>query len=331
MKIYHVLYTASKKYFPHMLTSIYSLLENNKDLSFTIHIIEEGFEDEDRKLLERLLESYPMNNLKLYDMKKLYNIMKLYGILDSNNNALLNARLFASEIIDNVDKVLYLDSDTLVINSLKEILRKNIDEPVAAVRQSIVPKDMKDIVPNYYNSGVLIFNYEKYSTEDCLSEIYNVVNSSYFSAHPEQELLNLSFPDRILDLDISYNVTPYIYDLSKHKVLLSNFCRKNENYYTKKQILESLKTPHILHNLAYLNTRVWDNNNIHPFIGEYSYYRNLWDKDFKQEESTSILSKFPFLPYLNLVANTLFNDDIYNNVKKKVKENISQKNSHFNN
>lgn len=323
MKTYNVLYTTDIKYFSHMLTSIYSLFENNKDLNITVHIIEEDFSEEEIKLLDEALSLYPNNNLKLYNMRKLYDIMKLYGIVDSHKNYLLNARLFASEILEDVDRILYLDSDTLVVNSLKEILRKNIDKPVAAVRQSIVPKNMKDIVPDYYNSGVLVFNYEKYSHEDCLSEIYRVANSNDYSMHPERDLLNLSFSNYILGLDISYNVTPYIYDLSRHSILLSNFCKNNKDYYTKKQIIESLKNPHILHNLAYLNTRVWDDNNIHPFIDEYSYYRNMWDAGFKKEERTSILSKFPLLPYLNLVANTVLKEDTYKTVKTKVKEKIS--------
>ena len=45
MTKFHVLYTTDHNYFPHMLTSIYSLAENNKNNNIKVHIIEDGFTD----------------------------------------------------------------------------------------------------------------------------------------------------------------------------------------------------------------------------------------------------------------------------------------------
>ena len=45
MKKYNFLYTTDNNYFIHMLTSIYSLLENNKDIYLNIHIIEDNLSE----------------------------------------------------------------------------------------------------------------------------------------------------------------------------------------------------------------------------------------------------------------------------------------------
>ena len=51
MKEYNILYTTDNNYFIHMLTSIYSLIENNKDIFLNINIIEDNLEEINKKIL----------------------------------------------------------------------------------------------------------------------------------------------------------------------------------------------------------------------------------------------------------------------------------------
>lgn len=48
MAKYNILYTSDSNYFCHMMTSIFSLLENNKDVNLIIHIIEDSFTNEQK-------------------------------------------------------------------------------------------------------------------------------------------------------------------------------------------------------------------------------------------------------------------------------------------
>ena len=49
-----------------MMTSIYSLLENNKELAFTINIVETDFSDKNKKILDELIAFYPKCNIVNY-------------------------------------------------------------------------------------------------------------------------------------------------------------------------------------------------------------------------------------------------------------------------
>ena len=71
MTKFHVLYTTDHNYFPHMLTSIYSLAENNKNNNIKVHIIEDGFTDEDFYNLDQLNDLYDNIDIKRYNIDKI--------------------------------------------------------------------------------------------------------------------------------------------------------------------------------------------------------------------------------------------------------------------
>lgn len=322
MNKYHILYATSEKYFPHMMTSIYSLLENNKDLSFHINIVENDFTYEHKQLLDGLLSLYPNSDLIFYDVIDFDILTDLHRLPKWRGSDISNAKLFASELLENVDKILYLDSDTLVVDSIKPLLNAKLSHPISAVMEPKIPKRMLGTLDTYYNSGVLLFDGEKMDHGDCVSMIYNTLrNNEVELLYPAQDILNVALQSRIGNLDLSYNITPYINDLSKHPILLKKFCAENASFYTEEEIIEAVSHPRILHHSAYLNSRVWDDNRIHPFRKQYKYYRNLWDDDFQKDKNDSILTKIPFLPYLNMAANSFFPESTC----KKIKSNVKQK------
>ena len=152
--IYNFLYTADSNYFNHMYLSIYSLLKNNL-YPLTVHIIESGFTKEQMCKLETLFSLYENASFEIYSIDKLKNIMEHYSIPKWRGTDIANARLFSSEIID-VDKVLYIDCDTIISSSLKDVF--NNSNAVSAVREINIQEHVKDRLEHYYNSGVLLFD-----------------------------------------------------------------------------------------------------------------------------------------------------------------------------
>ncbi len=311
----HVLYTSDKKYFPHMVTSIYSLLENNNDLDLDINIIEQSFTGRQKEILKEIADIYDKCDIRLYNISDLS--------MGERDVSVLNAKFFAGEIIDCSNKVLYLDSDTIVVNSLKELFSTKVNHPISAVKSARVPIYMNGIANSYYNSGVMLFNYEQLDNEDSLYQMYDALN--YYNLptnNVEQNLMNIALVDNIGTLDLKYNITPYIYDLSKHHYLLGKFCESNEEFYSKTKIIDSVNNACILHNLAYLNTRVWDKSGMHPFKNSYQQYRKIWDDSFSVDKSEYHFYE-KFIPYLNLIAENVLSEKNYKKVKNKVRDKIS--------
>lgn len=324
MKKYHVLYTADMNYFSHMMTSIYSLLETNKNINLVIHIIEAGFTETQKKLLYSIVSDYNAV-VKLYSIEKLENIIRKYNIPKWRGTDIANARLLASEIIKETDKILYLDSDVIIDNSLEKLFERKNNAPVAAVKDSGVPVSIKPLVENYYNSGVLLFDYNLWENENCIQLLYDCVKDENLELYyPDQDLLNVALNGKIDTLTANYNITPTIWIMGKYPLLANKAYRHLENFYSLDETKKALEEPYIFHMLSYLTIRPWVQNNVHPFNEMYRNYRMKWDSNFILQESSNILTQIPFLPFIKTLASTVLTHEQVQQIKKmvKIKDNI---------
>lgn len=323
---YHILYTSDKNYFPHMLTSIYSLLENNREAPIMIHIIYSGFGSEEEKRLEDLVKLYPNSNIQLYNISKISKIMSKFNIPKWNGVDIPNARLFFHEVIPNISKVLYLDCDTTIVSSLDELFQMEIETPIAAVKEPNIPQHIREntSLTSYYNSGVLFFNTTLFEKERCPEKIYHFMKENHMNlVYPDQDILNLALPSGIQALSMKYNVNPLIYHLKRYSNMTKKMYRRNPNiykdFYPLGDILKDLETPHILHNLEYYCTRVWQQNRVHPFNRDYDKYRLMWDEDYKKDTNPNLISHLCFVPFLNAVMKAYLSKNVHDKMKSLVK------------
>lgn len=318
---YHILYTSDKSYFPHLLTSIYSLLENNPSSSFLIHIIYTGFGKEEDKKLEEVIDLYPSSNIQVYDMNQIVNVMKKFDIPKWKGVDIANARLFFHDVVPTVSKLLYLDCDTTIVNCLDELFQLDISTPVAAVKEIVVPSHMKQKVNTYYNGGVLLFNYKRWEQLACPDLLYQTLqNLDRELLYPDQDLLNLSLDNEITPLDLSYNLVPIIATSMNHPFIAKKFYQNRSYFYEYQEVEEAFRKPHILHNLSYLQARVWQQNKVHPFTSSYDWYRAKWDISYQKEKNSKLLANLPFASALILALKTYAGEDIHQKVKKIVKK-----------
>lgn len=126
-------------------------------------------------------------------------------------------RLLAAEILpENVDRVLWLDADIIVLDSISEYYYTNIENKAIAV---IPDTGSSNQVLNgykenlgigseypYYNSGVILFNLDyirKNSTKFNISEALEKYGSKL--KMPDQDILNLIFRNDSITMPEKYN------------------------------------------------------------------------------------------------------------------------------
>lgn len=314
MDSYHILYTVDHAYFPHMLTSLYSLMENNKERNFIIHIIWDEFTDDDFEHLHILNRLYEQCTIKLYPFDQLKAVIKWYNLPSWKGSDMPNARLFASKIIEGVDHLLYLDSDTVIVDSLDELFQRKIDTPIAAVQELVVPSHMQGVVDTYYNSGVLLFDCKLWEQLCCLENIYDhIKNIPIQLIYPDQDILNLGMAHQITSLPICYNMYPILSCMKNYPVLAQKFFR---NYFPSYSYDEIFKSPFILHAFPYLHAKVWENNKIHPFTSYYDKYRLLWDDNFVKMQNDAFFANSVFASYMYIVSK-VFHFHVPSKIKEK--------------
>ena len=268
-----VMYTVDKNYLNYMLVSIYSFLENNNGLNTTFHIICDGFTLEDYAHVERIVQSFDKADVNFYDFEAIKDLIVKYDIPKWNNSYVSNARLFFNKCIKDTEKILYLDADTIVTDSVVGL--DNYDGTVCMVKDSVPEtyfKSLDSTLQTYYNSGVLWINTDKWNENECLEKLLKSLEDKRTYTYPDQDLINISLRDDISTLPLNYNLLTMdaYYDLP----MLYKYYSVNNipERYSKTEIKDARENPVILHGTPFYNWKAWDNNAIHPYSKYYDEY-----------------------------------------------------------
>ena len=199
----NILFCIDKNYKSQCKTVIRSILANtNEDVCF--HIV--GVKNFDCEA-----------NIKLYDTPDA-SIIKYKNVLNYISHTAV-FRLFATKILD-VDKVIYLDSDLIVLDDIKklwEIETKYIAgclDPMAKLHAK-----RNNLRNNYINSGVLLMNLKNLRKINYFERIEATQKGGYNLSLLDQDVINIAFNDIIKLLPVEWNVFSKIYPQSTNDMI----------------------------------------------------------------------------------------------------------------
>lgn len=177
-----VAYIANKALYDKLPTAVNSLLSNNQEVDKIYLLIEDD-------------EIPYINSQKI----KFINLSKRNDIVKSGINCTKRypyttmARCFLPSIIRE-NKILYLDVDTTVNASIKELWNVSLGANYAAARFE---------TEDYFNSGVLLMNLQL--IKGCEKKLHDLLKNCKF-AFPDQDAMNIVFKNRVAKLPDKYNV-----------------------------------------------------------------------------------------------------------------------------
>lgn len=261
--------------------SMESLCANNTDADeIVIYIVEDHISAQNSDRLLSIVNKYGrrLEFIPMPSQEEVYPGVKA-------NLGRTYARMALGEILpENVDRVLSLDSDTLVLDSLKEMYDVSFDkeEYVAGVYDCVgaaiqrralhAPDDL-----HYCNAGMFLIDLKEWRRRNVGTQLLNAVLNSadgksimYFL---EQDLMNLTFYGHLKLLHPRYNLLTSIY-LFDYKDVLK--MKKPVSYYSEEEVAQAKKGPAILHATTcfYVGKRMWVEDSDHPYTGFYMEYRN---------------------------------------------------------
>ena len=131
----NLMFCGNKKVFDGLIIAMLSILKHTKEplhlfiLTADLHEINEDFvplgEEERIKLASILKDANEKNEITLVDITDNYKREMLVGAnMDTNYTPYIFLRLFADEIKEIPDKVLYLDADIVVYDDLKDAIKE---------------------------------------------------------------------------------------------------------------------------------------------------------------------------------------------------------------
>ena len=118
-----IVFATNQQYIQHLCAALKSLLENNKDSSFKIYIINSGISP---KIYSNILTVARPYNCQLENIVISDDFFKEL-VLTHHYSKEIYYRLLIPELIDE-KKVLYLDADIIINGSIKELYNQNIED-----------------------------------------------------------------------------------------------------------------------------------------------------------------------------------------------------------
>lgn len=300
----NVMYSTDENYAQHAIASIISLLERNTDFNdIYIYLVENKLCEETKNYIKNIVNEFRRKVIFISIEEVCRNFKK-------NDDFPISAyaRLFISHI-DNIDKILYLDCDTIINGTLLDLWNVDIEDYLVAGVQDNPAMYMSAIVgmgrqDRYINSGVLLINLKKWRNDNIEQIFIDFINKYNGSVpHHDQGVINGVCKGKILVLNPKYNMMPEMIYFGKEKIMkLYNI----KNYYEEKEIFYAIENPVIIHYISKFYNRPWNETCTHPHKRLYKDYLEKYNWNYtitKQELDKGtlirryIFNKYPFSIY----------------------------------
>lgn len=184
----------------------YSLLKNNMDIPINLHLV--GTDVKKQSIDKfRELNFNPKAEVYFHDMDFSKCVDLTVGRKTKYFPLATFLRLLLPSLFPQLDKLLYLDGDTLCLNSLRELRDLDLKDNFVAAVKDFFPDRMlnSEKVSHYFNSGVLLINARLWREANLFKTIFDVLCSERELPAPDQDALNIAIGDKKIILDKKYN------------------------------------------------------------------------------------------------------------------------------
>lgn len=272
----NIMYATDDNYVEIMAVSIQSLLQHNYPKEICFYIVTDHIQESNKEKLIFMVQS---QGAKILFIEK-PNIRKILGVelktLRWSDSAY--SRLFLKLLYSNypeVEKLLYIDCDTLIVDSLQELWNIDISDYLGAACLECMSRMHKKIIgasakDNYVNTGMLLLNVGRWKHENIDSQMMNFIQQyKGKTEYVDQGVINGTISNRFLLVNPRYNLTSLAYDFTYEEMMIY---RKPDFGYAKEEWESAIERPAIVHfTTSFLSIRPWYEGSRHP-------YARLWKK-----------------------------------------------------
>lgn len=299
----NVLMASDENYVFLLGTSLHSLFNTNRNVDvLNIYIIADGITDASKHKLDKMAETFGRKLIYLVPPK-----MDSEIVVKGSLNISTYYRLKISTLLpDSIDKLLYLDCDTLIRGSLLELWHTNIEDYLLAGVIDTTGKYARLSIElqqedSYINAGIMLINLKKWRKENIEEKFFEYLKDKGYSVEfNDQGIINHVCSSKTFLINPKYDFMMPYERYSRTQLLRIT---QRVKFYNNKEIEEAKNNPIIVHYAGYAFNRPWFKNAKGKYIGEFIFA--MRQSGFYIEPKTQPNS-FKF--YLRNFANSLPND-----------------------
>ncbi len=300
-----IVFSSDDHYAQQVGVSMLSLFENNRHFeAINVYLLENGITIESKKRLEVICKKYK-RNIQFIDFSL---ISKRLNLNIGNSISISSyARLFLASLLTEVDKVLYLDCDSVINQSLDELWSIDITGYYVAGVSDTVSNNTKTRINlnetnKYINAGMLLINLKKWREEDIENSFIKFIDSYGGTVfHHDQGTINGVLNKKMLVIHPKFNAMTTFFTMSKREIMQYYGLK---DYYSDDELREAKTSPVFIHFTPAFVNRPWIKGCKHPLAALYYKYLALtpWkgakiNKDTRSIGEKLIAILYNYLPF----------------------------------
>ena len=217
---YHILVTLDRNYLKVLSVMLYSLSQSDPEGVYTVYVVNNTLTEEDFASLSALLPRTELVNVRVPE-----DLLQNAPVSDRYPTEMYY-RLFAARYLpQQLERILYLDTDLVVLHSLRSLYQIDFDSKLFAAASHIESRTFRELNrrrlhlsehAKYLNSGVMMMNLALLRKESPQTIIDYIQSRKATLLLPDQDVLNALYADRTVPLD------PLVYNLGEKYLRLKN-------------------------------------------------------------------------------------------------------------
>lgn len=268
------MYATDDNYVEIMAVSIQSLFQHNDPKEICLYIVTDHIQEVNKERLVTMVQNQgaQITLIDKPDIRKLLGVeLKTLRWSDSAYSRLFLKLLYSD--YPEVKKLLYIDCDTLITDSLQDLWNTDIQDYLGAACLECMSRMHKKIIgalpkDNYVNTGMLLLNVTRWKQEDVDSQMMAFIQKyNGKTEYVDQGVINGTISNRFFLVSPRYNLTSLAYDFTYEEMLTY---RKPDFGYSKEEWEKAIEKPAIVHfTTSFLSIRPWYEGSKHPYAKQW--------------------------------------------------------------
>lgn len=334
--IAHIVYASDDKFAEVLGVSLISLYENNKEMKeLVVYVLESNISERNKQKLLSVSQKYQRRDVIFIPVDNICEKLSVRVRTDRGSLSQYGRLFVSSKLPKDLKRVLYLDCDTIINRSIKELWNLDLKGKTVGALLDAFSKYYRmniELAPDdiMFNSGVMLIDLERWKEKNIEEKLLQfIVKKRGKIQQGDQGALNAILSQDVYCFDPCFNAVTIFYDFTYKEMLIY---RKPPKFYSEEKVKNAVDNPVIIHfTTSIFSKRPWMKGCHHKYVTKWMEYKmqSPW-KDCKLREddrpqwkkkTVKIIKYFPrfLMIYISGIAQAYVRP-IYNRVKFELVE-----------
>lgn len=220
-KIIPIFFACDDNFVKYTIVTMKSIMQNaSKDKNYRLYILNTNIGEKYKKIAFDVIKEHSNFELIFEDVKDYIDSIKEKLPLRDYYSATTYFRLFISEMHPELDKAIYIDSDTIVKGDISKLFDYELGNNLvgACHEQAMIQTDVYGKYVeinlglnryNFFNAGLLVINLKLWREECVLDQFLDLITIYNCRVTQDEDYLNIICENRVCWICDSWNVEVY--------------------------------------------------------------------------------------------------------------------------